>query len=54
MDPYSPSGAGTIIYFSCEDCAIEESRIADAGGKVCQSKQSIGEFGFIAIVQDTE
>jgi len=49
-----PGGGGTMIYFHSEDCAGEESRVADAGGKVIQSKHAIGEHGFICIVEDTE
>jgi predicted enzyme related to lactoylglutathione lyase len=47
-------GNSTIIYFGSEDCSVEESRIEDAGGKVIQSKQSIGEFGFMVMANDTE
>jgi predicted enzyme related to lactoylglutathione lyase len=45
---------GVLVYFSCEDCAIEESRVAKAGGKVQKKKMSIGEYGFISLVFDTE
>ncbi|WP_316818497.1 VOC family protein [Pedobacter nyackensis] len=44
----------TMVYFPCQDCSIEESRIASAGGQVSRSKFSIGEFGFISICVDTE
>lgn len=44
----------TIVYFPCEDCSVEESRVAAAGGTVFKSKFSIGEFGFCAICMDTE
>ncbi len=44
----------TIIYFSCADCAVEESRIAEAGGKVERAKMSIGEYGFISLALDTD
>ncbi len=51
----SKSGVGgTIVYFGCEDCAIEEKRVLENGGKVCQSKFSIGSNGFVAIATDTE
>ena len=51
----APSGAGgALIYFSCDDCAVEASRVAAAGGRVQQEKMSIGEYGFIAIAFDTE
>ncbi len=51
----APSGpGGTMVYFSCEDCAIEAGRVAAAGGKVEKPKFSIAPFGHIAIVIDTE
>lgn len=49
-----PGTGGTLVYFSCADCAVEAARVEPAGGKLCQPKRSIGEYGFIAIVQDTE
>lgn len=50
-----PSGAGgTRVYFSCEDCAVEAARAADNGGRIFRDKMAIGEYGFIAIVEDTE
>ena len=49
-----PHQEGTLIYFSCTDCAIETARVEPAGGKVMQAKISIGEFGFIAMAMDTE
>jgi predicted enzyme related to lactoylglutathione lyase len=50
----SPGIGGTIVYFSVEDTAIPEARVADAGGVVVRSKFSIGEFGWITLCQDTE
>ena len=50
----SANGNNTIVYFETEDCTTEESRIEKAGGKVVQSKISIGNFGFTAIFIDTE
>ena len=51
-----PGGAGssTLVYFSCEDCGIEEKRVKENGGKVEKSKFSIGQHGFISLVYDTE
>lgn len=54
MEGVPSGGNSTLVYFSCQDCAIEASRAADAGGKVVREKMSIGEYGFIAIVNDTE
>ena len=49
-----PSGGSTLVYFSCEDCAIEAQRAALHGGQLFKGKMSIGEYGFIAMVIDTE
>jgi hypothetical protein len=54
MDGVPSGGGGTLVYFHCSDCAIEESRVAGAGGRVERSKMSIGEYGFISMVYDTE
>lgn len=54
MEGVTPSPGGTLVYFSCEDCATEESRVEAAGGKVQQAKMSIGEYGFISLCFDTE
>lgn len=45
---------GIMVYFVCEDYSIQESRVVKAGGNVCQPKISIGEWGFISIVNDSE
>jgi hypothetical protein len=47
-------GNSTIIYFTCEDCAVEEARAKAAGGSVFKTKFSIGPYGFISLVTDTE
>lgn len=44
----------TIVYFACTDCAIESERTREAGGSIFKEKMSIGEYGYIALVQDTE
>ncbi len=50
-----PSGGNsTLVYFSCQDCAVETARAAENGGRVFKEKMSIGEHGFIALVYDTE
>ena len=53
--PGCPSGGNsTLIYFACEDCAVEAARAAANGGSIYKEKMSIGEYGFIALVYDTE
>jgi predicted enzyme related to lactoylglutathione lyase len=50
-----PSGGNSVVvYFGCEDCAVEEKLAAEHGGKVEQEKMSIGKFGAISLVCDTE
>ncbi|MGC1495695.1 MAG: VOC family protein [Sulfitobacter sp.] len=49
-----PGVGGTIIYFSAEDCAVEEARVVKAGGQVIRPKFSIGDFGWVSLCQDTE
>jgi len=53
--PGMPSGtAGTLVYFGCKDCAVEAARVVEAGGNVHREKMSIGQYGHIALVVDTE
>ena len=54
MQGVAAGGNSTLVYFACEDCAIEESRVADAGGRVERGKTSIGPYGFVSLVTDTE
>jgi predicted enzyme related to lactoylglutathione lyase len=54
MEGKSSGGSGTIIYFSCDDCAVEQARILAAGGQILREKWSIGEYGFIALALDSE
>lgn len=41
---FKPGAGGTLNYFSCEDCAVEISRVAEAGGKVLSEKMAIGQY----------
>ncbi|MBC3881690.1 VOC family protein [Undibacterium sp. LX40W] len=52
--PGCPSGGSTLVYFSCDDCAVELERALKHGGTVFKGKQSIGVNGYIALVVDTE
>ena len=38
----------------CEDCAVEAARATSNGGTVYKEKMSIGDYGYIAIVADSE
>lgn len=53
--PGFPSGGNSVlIYFHCEDCAVEAAQAKSAGGKVEKEKFSIGQYGYIALIVDTE
>lgn len=53
--PGFASGANSVlIYFSCTDCAVEAAKVTAAGGRIQKEKTSIGLFGYIALVFDTE
>ena len=54
MPGFPSGGNSTLVYFVCDDCAVEEARVKKAGGGVEKSKFSIGEYGFVALVYDTE
>jgi len=43
-----------IIYFSCEDYDETAAKAVAAGGKMQLEEMSIGEYGFISLVCDTE
>jgi predicted enzyme related to lactoylglutathione lyase len=48
------SGGGTLVYFSCKDCAVEAARVLEYGGSVHREKMPIGQYGFIVLAVDTE
>jgi uncharacterized protein len=54
MEGFPSGGNSTIVYFTCSDCAIEAKRVSESGGKIFKDKFSIGQYGFIALVLDTE
>ena len=54
MEGFSAGRNSTLVYFSCDDCAVEQARAEKAGGQTQRGKFSIGQYGFIALVLDTE
>ena len=53
--PGFPSGKNSVlVYFTCEDCAVQEGKAKKLGGRVEKPKMSIGEYGYISLVYDTE
>lgn len=49
-----PGAGGTLLYFSVDDCAVEEARVTAAKGAVVRPKFSIGAFGWVSLCRDTE
>jgi len=51
-----PSGGGnsTIVYFECNDCAVEAGRVVANGGQIRKDKLAIPPHGFMALAVDTE
>ena len=47
-------GNGVLVYFTCADCAAEANRATTMGGYLVREKISIGQYGFIALIRDTE
>ncbi len=54
MKGFKAGANSTIVYFSSEDCSIEEHRVEKAGGKVFKPKMSIGQYGFISLCTDPD
>jgi predicted enzyme related to lactoylglutathione lyase len=54
MEGVKPGGNSTLVYFGCEDCAVEAARVVPAGGKIKDQKTPIGQHGFIALAYDRE
>ena len=54
MNGFPSGGNSTLVYFTCDDCAVEESRVKTSGGKIQKAKMPIGEYGFISLAIDTE
>ncbi|WP_204137058.1 VOC family protein [Halomicronema sp. CCY15110] len=49
-----PGVGGTMVYFSAEDCSVQESRVVAAKGRIVRPKFSIGDFGWVSLCMDTE
>ena len=45
---------GTLVYFSSQDCALEAQRAREQGKEIIRDKFSIGPYGFVALLKDTE
>ncbi len=54
MPGFPAGGNCVLVYFVCEDCAVEGARVLAAGGRLQREKMSIGPHGFIVLAIDTE
>ena len=54
MEGCPSGGNSTLVYFTCADCALEADRAKENGGQIFKDKFSIGQYGFISLVYDTE
>ncbi len=54
MKDVPPGGNSPLVYFVCDDCAVEAGRVEAHGVSVHRPKMSIGPYGFIALAVDTE
>ncbi len=54
IDMAKPGIGGTLVYFATEEINVELGRVEAAGGKIIRPKQDIGDYGFIALIEDTE
>ena len=54
MPGLEAGGHNVLVYFICADCAVEAAKAAKSGGGLVKEKMSIGPYGFIALVTDTE
>jgi len=54
MKGIASGGGGTLVYFGCQDCAVESGRVVAQGGQLIRPKFSIGQYGHIALAADPD
>ena len=54
MPGFDAGANSVLVYFTCADCAVEAAKAVNAGGRIQKDKESIGQYGYIALVFDTE
>jgi len=54
MPGFDAGANSVLVYFTCADCAVEAAKAVNAGGRIQKQKESIGKYGYIALVFDTE
>lgn len=53
-EAYQPAMSGVQIYFTAPDLEAALNRAEEKGGTILTPKTSIGEYGFIGFIKDTE
>ena len=43
-----------LVYFTCDDCAAAAAKALAAGGQVHKPRMSIGQYGYIELIIDSE
>ncbi len=54
MPGFGPGRNSVLVYFQCDDCAVEAQRAVQHGGRLERGKFSIGAYGHVALVIDSE
>lgn len=54
MPGLKAGGNSVLVYFHCDDCAVETAKVVAAGGQIQREKIAIGQNGYIALVIDSE
>ena len=51
---YTPSHAGTLIYFAVTDIDAVLVRVEENGGRIFRGKERVGDFGYVGFFEDSE
>ena len=54
IDQVKPGNGGILVYYASEEINPELARMEAAGSKIIRPKLNIVDFGFIALIEDTE
>ena len=54
IEGFGSGDNSVIVYFTCDDCGARAARAVEAGGQIHKAKMSIGQYGYIALVLDSE
>lgn len=51
---YTPSHAGSLVYFGVNDIEAVLARVEASGGRIVQHRKAVGEFGVVGFFEDSE